>query len=571
MFRRRCPVFCPNCGFPYGPDDRFCGRCGAPLPTRETPPQPQAAAPKQPAAPARPKRRLLPLVLSAVLLLAAAAGALAFFLTRPAPLDQSFVLDSEASFFFLVRGNGTQVELWRGEEQVAALQAGSAAFRSADISGDKSVLLAADAGGTLYRADAQGCTTLAEQAQSCTLSFDGSTAVWADGEHHLFFQREDGQPETAAEDASYSAFLSYSGKSLVWETALVPQSGPRYYYLSLDGGQSQGLPADDISPILVTDSGTVYYVSMHGGSLHLYAWKNGESAQLTDCLSLSAGLLSNRDCTQLLYVTEDDSGASTWFYREGEAPIQIGAFTAQSICAPTYTTPRSIHTTATTVMIFQYNVPTLLEKALNTDRGLWLLDREAAASPVFPEGTAISAAYAALDGDSLVVQTTGPSEKNTLYRFDGLWGTPTSQVLAQGHRLSLLSASPDLSLLLYILPEGTSGSRDYYALRAGGEPVLLTQGNEFAVVTMDNTILCSADDNGITRFLLSDGEGAPIPLELPILEDGGVYLDVALMGRQTGLALYHEDTGLADLYTVSPDGALTLLTENVITLYPLSS
>ena len=24
-------MFCPNCGFPYGPDDRFCGRCGAAL------------------------------------------------------------------------------------------------------------------------------------------------------------------------------------------------------------------------------------------------------------------------------------------------------------------------------------------------------------------------------------------------------------------------------------------------------------------------------------------------------------------------------------------------------------
>ncbi|HJG87716.1 zinc-ribbon domain-containing protein [Pseudoflavonifractor capillosus] len=28
-------MFCPNCGFPYGPDDRFCGRCGAALPARE--------------------------------------------------------------------------------------------------------------------------------------------------------------------------------------------------------------------------------------------------------------------------------------------------------------------------------------------------------------------------------------------------------------------------------------------------------------------------------------------------------------------------------------------------------
>ncbi|WP_366448930.1 zinc-ribbon domain-containing protein [uncultured Pseudoflavonifractor sp.] len=34
-FWRRCSVFCPNCGFPYGPDDRFCGRCGAALPARE--------------------------------------------------------------------------------------------------------------------------------------------------------------------------------------------------------------------------------------------------------------------------------------------------------------------------------------------------------------------------------------------------------------------------------------------------------------------------------------------------------------------------------------------------------
>ena len=84
-------MFCPNCGFPYGPDDRFCGRCGAALPAREdaspAPPSPEPSFP-----PPRPKRRLPRFVIPAVLVLAAAAGALTFFLTPPPPFDPNICL-----------------------------------------------------------------------------------------------------------------------------------------------------------------------------------------------------------------------------------------------------------------------------------------------------------------------------------------------------------------------------------------------------------------------------------------------------------------------------------------------
>ena len=43
-------MFCPKCGFPYGPDDRFCGRCGAALPDREAHAEQEAVPAEQPAA-----------------------------------------------------------------------------------------------------------------------------------------------------------------------------------------------------------------------------------------------------------------------------------------------------------------------------------------------------------------------------------------------------------------------------------------------------------------------------------------------------------------------------------------
>ena len=143
-----------------------------------------------------------------------------------------------------------------------------------------------------------------------------------------------------------------------------------------------------------------------------------------------------------------------------------------------------------------------------------------------------------------------------------------SQVLAQGHMLSLLGASSDLSLILYTLPGDTQLARNYYALRAGGEPVFLTHGTEFAVITADNTILCSADDN--TRLLFSDG-GDPISVEVPAAEEDNVFLTVTGVGSQTCITvcvdLASSAPSSADVYTVSPDGTLNLLAEDILYLY----
>lgn len=112
--------------------------------------------------------------------------------------------------------------------------------------------------------------------------------------------------------------------------------------------------------------------------------------------------------------------------------------------------------------------------------------------------------------------------------------------------------------------------RTYYALKAGGEPVLLTQGNEFAVLTADNTVLCSTGDS--TDLLFSDG-GEPIPLEVPGTEDGDAFITVAGVGSLTCVTAYTiadlatSALSPVDVYTISPDGALTLLTEDVLYLY----
>lgn len=560
-------MFCPNCGFPYGPDDRFCGRCGAALPGREdSAPVPPPQQPSPP--PARPKRRLPRFVIPAVLALAAAAGVLTFFLTRSSQPDPSFVPDSQTSFFFLARDNPAQAELWRGTEQVLTLPVEDVSFRSAAASADKSVLLLVDAGGTLYRADSVGCTTLSEQVLYCALSGDGSTSAWVTAAGQLWLQRNEEAPVLVADGVSpYSVLLSYGGHTLAWQTAS-DSDGSSHLCLMLDSGALQELPPEDAAAALVTDSGTLYYTVLDGDMLSLYVWRDGTSTLLTDrLLPFGTTLACNRDGTELLYMTEEDDGPVTWFCQEGEEPRSIGSFAFQSLCSPAFSSSSYIDTDHLSVWL--YNTDTLRQKCLRTDQNVWLLDSNGDASPLFPDGSTITSAYVSQDGTSLVVQTTGVSEKNTLYRFDNLWGDLESQELDHGHALSLLGASPDLSLLLYTCLD-TDLVWTYYTLKAGGEPVLLTQGNEFAVLTADSTVLCSTGDS--TGLLFSDG-GEPIPLEVPGTEDGDAFITVAGVGSLTCVTAYTiadlatSALSPVDVYTVSPDGALTLLTEDILYLY----
>ena len=560
-------MFCPNCGFPYGPDDRFCGRCGAALPGQEdSSPVPPPQQPSPP--PARPKRRLPRFVIPAVLVLAAAAGVLTFFLTRSSQPDPSFVPDSQTSFFFLARDNPAQAELWRGTEQVLTLPVEDVSFRSAAASADKSVLLLVDAGGTLYRADSVGCTTLSEQVLYCALSGDGSTSAWVTAAGQLWLQRNEEAPVLVADGVSpYSVLLSYGGHTLAWQTAS-DSDGSSHLCLMLDSGALQELPPEDAAAALVTDSGTLYYTVLDGDMLSLYVWRDGTSTLLTDrLLPFGTTLACNRDGTELLYMTEEDDGPVTWFCQEGEEPRSIGSFAFQSLCSPAFSSSSYIDTDHLSVWL--YNTDTLRQKCLRTDQNVWLLDSDGDASPLFPNGSTITSTYVSQDGTSLVVQTTGASEKNTLYRFDNLWGDLESQELDHGHALSLLGASPDLSLLLYTCLD-TDLVRTYYALKAGGEPVLLTQGNEFAVLTADNTVLCSTGDS--TGLLFSDG-GEPIQLEVPGTEDGDAFITVAGVGSLTCVTAYTiadlatSALSPVDVYTVSPDGALTLLTEDILYLY----
>lgn len=564
-------MFCPNCGFPYGPDDRFCGRCGAALPGREdSSPVPPPQQPSPP--PARPKRRLPRFVIPAVLVLAAAAGVLTFFLTRSSQLDPSFVPDSRTSFFFLARDNPAQVELWRGNEQVLALPTEYVALRSAAASADKSVLLLVDAGGTLYRADSVDCTSLSEQVLYCALSGDGSTSAWVTAAGQLWLQRSEEAPVLVADDLfPSSVLLSYGGHALVWQITSDSDGSSRLCLL-LDGGAIQELPAENAAHALITDSGTLYYTTLDGDTLSLYTWSEGTSTLLTDRLvPFGTALTSNRDGTELLYMTEEDDGPVTWFFQEGGEPRNIGSFVFQSLCSPAFSSSSYIDTDH--LSIWLYNADTLRQKCLRTDRNVWLLDSEGDASPLFSDGSTLFdsdiPAYVSQDGTSLVVQTGRPGDEGAIYRFDNLWGDLESQVLVQGTSLSLLSASSDLSLLLYTLPGDTQQVQDYYALKAGGEPVLLTQGNEFAVITADNTVLCSTGDS--TGLLFSDG-GEPIQLEVPGTEDGDAFITVAGVGSLTCVTAYTiadlatSASSPVDVYTVSPDGTLAILTEDILYL-----
>ena len=115
------------------------------------------------------------------------------------------------------------------------------------------------------------------------------------------------------------------------------------------------------------------------------------------------------------------------------------------------------------------------------------------------------------------------------------------------------------------LPAIPENARDYYALRAGGEPLFLTQGNEFAVVTSANIVCFASSSDDRAQLFLSDGVGAPIPLDLFIPVDSYFFVHVAQAGDQTLLRL---DSGAVTcLCTVSPDGALTLLTTGIVPVY----
>lgn len=553
-------MFCPNCGFPYGPDDRFCGRCGAALPARaETPSTPSTPPLEEPSSPPpRPKRRWLRYVLPAVLLLAAAAGALAFFLTRPAPLDRSYTLCSDSVPVFFAREGAAALELWQGTEKVASFSAEEDDFLDISLSLNHGTQLFVTEQSKLCRTSPQGYAVLAEGTESCALSGDGSTTVWVTTESQLWLQRGEETPVLVDEGVfSDSVAISYSGRALMWK-----READSRYCLSLDGGTPQvlELTPGGSSPILLSDSGTFYY-TVTGSSLHLYVWRDGTSTLLTEHLSaFDDALLFNRDGRELLYITEDDgSTVSTWFYREGEEPRRVGSFVPDTLCTPNFCFSQSIYADHLTAS--QYDVSTLLEKAFLAGETIWLLDRDGNASPLFPEVSQVSLSYVSQDGNSLVTQVGGSGDQYTLYRFDDLWGRPESQVLAQGRGLRLSAPSADLSVLCYSTYGENESSHMYYVIREGSEPECFTEGNESVLMFPDGRFLYSTDDS--TRFFLSDGSDDPIPVDMPQTDEDTNTLTFWSIGQQQFAVLYDFNTSLQDVYALSPDGSVTLLSENV--------
>lgn len=553
-------MFCPNCGFPYGPDDRFCGRCGAALPARaETPSTPSTPPLEEPSSPPpRPKRRWLRYVLPAVLLLAAAAGALAFFLTRPAPLDRSYTLCSDSVPVFFAREGAAALELWQGTEKVASFSAEEDDFLDISLSPNHGTQLFVTEQSKLCRTSPQGYAVLAEGTESCALSGDGSTTVWVTTESQLWLQRGEETPVLVDEGVfSDSVAISYSGRALMWK-----READSRYCLSLDGGTPQvlELTPGGSSPILLSDSGTFYY-TVTGSSLHLYVWRDGTSTLLTEHLSaFDDALLFNRDGRELLYITEDDgSTVSTWFYREGEEPRRVGSFVPDTLCTPNFCFSQSIYADHLTAS--QYDVSTLLEKAFLAGETIWLLDRDGNASPLFPEVSQVSLSYVSQDGNSLVTQVGGSGDQYTLYRFDDLWGRPESQVLAQGRGLRLSAPSADLSVLCYSTYGENESSHMYYVIREGSEPECFTEGNESVLMFPDGRFLYSTDDS--TRFFLSDGSDDPIPVDMPQTDEDTNTLTFWSIGQQQFAVLYDFNTSLQDVYALSPDGSVTLLSENV--------
>lgn len=560
-------MFCPNCGFPYGPDDRFCGRCGAALPARAETPSTLSTPPlEEPSSPPpRPKRRRFRYVLPAVLVLAAAAGALTFFLTRPPALDPSYTLCSDSVPVFLAQEGAAALELWQGTEKVASFSAEEDDFLAVSPSLDHGTQLFVTEQGTLCRTSPQGYAVLAEGADSCALSGDGSTAAWVTTESQLWLQRGEETPVLVDEGVlSGSVAISYSGRALMWKSV-----ADSCYCLSLDGGAPQDLDLppepEGSGPILLSDSGTLYYTRV-GDGLHLYAWRDGAAVPLTDHLSVfaSATLFFNRDGAELLYTTEDDGGdASTWFYREGEEPRRVGSFVPDTLCTPSFCFSQSIYADHLTAS--QYDVSTLLEKAFLAGETVWLLGREGEASPLFSDGSAITNAAVSTDGNSLVVlvdNMDGSAQNSTLYRFDDLWGTPESQVLAQDTNLYLAATAPDLSVLLYTVVHGSGFSdQTHYLVRQGGTPELLIEGNDFAALFAGGEILYSTEN--CTRFFLTDGGGRTVPLDIPAPEESAASFGLLSIGQQFYLSLYYEDTGLTDRYAVSSDGSVTPI-EDVI-------
>lgn len=77
----------------------------------------------------------------------------------------------------------------------------------------------------------------------------------------------------------------------------------------------------------------------------------------------------------------------------------------------------------------------------------------------------------------------------------------------------------------------------------------------------DGQFLYSTDDG--TRFFLSDGSGDPVPVDMPQTDEDTNTLTFWSIGQQQFAVLYDFNTSLQDVYALSPDGSVTLLSENV--------
>lgn len=244
---------------------------------------------------------------------------LAFF----SNLDQAMILGGPAPFFINGSFSLSEISGVESNRYLAVINeqmAGSGTNAGVIYSQDKTSLVFlmnkdGDGAGDLMYFDGAAAVKIAGLVSTYTYSNDGSTAAYCQGDTLYKYNCLTGTAEIVDAGGNIGYILSPNGNAIAFvrDQKDIPEA-----YYSVNSDEPIQFAAGCFPIALTDDAGTIYYVTEQ--LPELAAFHDGKITTYTSDFSRTSAVIFNRDCTQILYVNDQQESC---FSENGETPVVV--------------------------------------------------------------------------------------------------------------------------------------------------------------------------------------------------------------------------------------------------------
>lgn len=177
--------------------------------------------------------------------------------------------------------------------------------------------------GDLMYFDGTMAVKIAGLVSSYTFSNDGSTAAYCQGDTLYKYDCLTGVAEVVDKGVQSGSILSPHGNAIAF---IRNENDTLIAYYSINGAEPTQFTVDCFPIALTDDAATIYYVTEQ--LPELAAFHNGQITSYTADFSRSSTVIFNRDCTQILYVNDQNA---TCFSENGAASVEVSNYPISGI------------------------------------------------------------------------------------------------------------------------------------------------------------------------------------------------------------------------------------------------